>query len=129
MHESIDYIHRSVSGGAKGYVLKSDEIHELITAIRDTQQGRMYFSRNLPPNTIDQLINGTAEEGLLSKLTPRECETANLLAQGMTPEEIGKTLCISPKTARVHRTNIMHKLGCRRVNELLLQLSTSFPGK
>jgi len=126
MHESIGYIHRAINAGAKGYVLKIDALSELIQAIQDTHKGRMYFSRNLPANILDQLITGTAEQGVLGNLTPREFETANLLAQGMSPEEIGKTLFISPKTVRVHRTNIMHKLGCKSVTELLLQLNDFF---
>ena len=127
MHENIDYIHRAINAGAKGYVLKIDELQELTTAIRDTHQGRMYFSRNLPANIVDQLINGSTKKGSFGNLTPREFEIANLLAQGMSPDEIGNTLFISPKTARVHRTNIMHKLGCKNVTDLLLHLNSLFP--
>jgi len=73
------------------------------------------------------LLSGEGEQGVLSVLSPREHEIANLLAQGMTPDEIGETLFISPKTVRVHRTNIMHKLNCGRANELLLLLRDCFP--
>ncbi len=126
VHDHNDYIHRAITAGAKGYILKGDEIEELVTAIRDVHQGRMYLSRNLPANILNQLINGTTEAGTLDSLTPREIEIANLLSQGMIPVEIGKTLKVSHKTARVHRSNIMRKLGIKHTNELLLYLHDCF---
>ncbi len=127
MHQTPDYIHRAFKAGAKGYVLKGDEISELITAIRDVKEGRSYLSRNLPPALFHQILSGKGEDEPLSILTTREYEIANLLTQSMTPDEIGEMLFISPKTVRVHRTNIMHKLGCHRANELLLRLRDYFP--
>lgn len=127
MHQTPDHIHRAFKAGAKGYVLKGDEISELIAAIRDVKEGRSYVSRNLPPTLFHQILSGKGEEEPLSMLTPREYEIANLLTQNMNPEEIGEMLFISPKTVRVHRTNIMHKLGCHRAGELLLRLRDYFP--
>jgi len=127
MHQSPDIIYRSFKAGAKGYVLKADEIRDLFKAIREAVQGRIFLSKSLPQNMEEQLLSGDTEKGALSILSPREYEIANLLAQGMTPDEIGETLFISPKTVRVHRTNIMHKLDCGRSNELLLLLRDCFP--
>jgi len=128
MHQNHDNIFRSFKAGAKGYVLKADEIHDLLTAVREVTQGRIFISKSLPENLMAQLLTGECgEKGALSVLSPREHEIANLLAQGMTPDEIGETLFISPKTVRVHRTNIMHKLDCGRSNELLLMLRDLFP--
>ncbi len=127
MHQTPDYIHRAFKAGATGYILKGDEISELITAIREAAEGRSCISHNLPPTLVRQILNGKADEGPLSSLTTREYEIANLLTQNMNPDEIGEMLFISPKTVRVHRTNIMHKLGCYRVNELLLRLRDYFP--
>ncbi len=127
MHQTPDFIHRAFKAGATGYILKGDEISELITAIRDAAEGRSCISRNLPPTLVQQIMNGKVDEGPLASLTVREYEIANLLTQNMNPDEIGEMLFISPKTVRVHRTNIMHKLGCHRVNELLLRLRDYFP--
>ncbi|HIP40692.1 MAG TPA: response regulator transcription factor [Desulfocapsa sulfexigens] len=127
MHEMPDYIHRAFSAGAKGYVLKGDEINDLIAAIREVKEERFYFSRNLPHALVQQIMNGNGTQGPLSGLTAREYEIANLLAQNMNPNKIGEILFISPKTVRVHRTNIMHKLGCQRSNELLFRLRDYFP--
>ncbi len=127
MHQNNDLIFRAFNAGAKGYVLKADEVSVLIAAVRETVQGRKFLSPSLPQSIIEQLGSGEYDRGVLSTLSPREYEIANLLAQGMIPDEIGETLFISPKTVRVHRTNIMHKLNCSRGNELLLLLRDYFP--
>ena len=127
MHQNHDHIYRAFQAGSGGYVLKADAINDLITAVREVVQGRIFLSPHLPSSIMDHLASGKAEEGALSILSPREYEIANLLAQGMTPDEIGETLFISPKTVRVHRTNIMHKLNCNRANDLLLLLWNYFP--
>lgn len=126
MHENHDLIYRAFHAGAKGYVLKADPIHELISAVREVTQGELFLSSALPEEIKEQLLTGNGSESPLSSLSPREYEIANLLAQGMTPDEIGTTLFISPKTVRVHRTNIMHKLNCNRSTELLLLLRDYF---
>jgi DNA-binding NarL/FixJ family response regulator len=127
MHHNHDNIYRAFKAGAKGYVLKTDAIKDLISAVREAVQGRTFLSPGLPPSIKEQLVSGKGDEGALSVLSPREHEIANLLAQGMVPDEIGEILFISPKTVRVHRTNIMHKLDCNRANELLLLLRDCFP--
>ena len=127
MHKDPNHIQRAIKAGAKGYVFKSDKIKDLITAIRDIRDGKMYLSRNIQPEFLEQILSGKTDGSSLSALTPREYEVANLLVQGMTPDEIGTSLFISPKTVRVHRTNIMHKLGCNRTNNLLLCLANHFP--
>lgn len=127
MHENPNQVYRAIKAGAKGYVLKGDEIKDLITAIRNVTQNKLYVSSGLSPKILNQVMSGKTDQSSLSMLTPREYEIANLLVQGMNPDEIGETLFISPKTVRVHRTNIMHKLGCARVNELLLCLADHFP--
>ena len=127
MHQNHDNIYRAFKAGAMGYILKADEIRDLITAVREVTQGRIFFSKTLPENLMNRLLSGKTDDGALGILSPREHEIANLLAQGMTPDEIGEALFISPKTVRVHRTNIMHKLNCGRSNELLLLLRDYFP--
>jgi DNA-binding NarL/FixJ family response regulator len=127
MHLEPNQIHRAIKAGAKGYILKSDEIADLTDATRRVCEGHMCLSRNLPPEILENLLSGKGDNGTLSVLTTREYEVANLIVQGMNPDEIGAHLFISPKTVRVHRTNIMHKLNCNRVNELLLSLAKHFP--
>jgi DNA-binding NarL/FixJ family response regulator len=127
MHKDPNQVHRAIKAGAKGYILKTDEICRLTSATRDVSEGRMCLSGNLPPEVLEHILSGKGDNGPLSVLTAREYEIANLIVQGMNPDEIGTSLFISPKTVRVHRTNIMHKLSCNRVNELLLCLANHFP--
>ncbi len=127
MHQDLGHIHRAIKAGALGYILKSDEISDLTNATVEVTRGNVCLSRNLPAEVLQGVLSGKGGHDALSVLTPREYEIANLVAQGMNPDEIGEQLFISPKTVRVHRTNIMHKLGCNRINELLLALSKYFP--
>lgn len=128
MHSSKEYIGRAFVAGALAYVLKSDKIEDILTAIEAVLQGRIYLSNSVPQEILSELIGKrNSSENSLETLTPREYEIAALIARGNTPRQIAELLCISPKTVRVHRTNLMHKLSCSHVHELLLQLPHYFP--
>ncbi len=128
MHNSKEYVSRSFVAGAFAYVLKGDKIEEVITAIDAVIQGKIYLSTSIPQTILSELIVSKRNaESSIDTLTPREFEVASLLSQGNTPDQIAEILFISPKTVRVHRTNLMHKLSCSHVHELLLQLRNYFP--
>lgn len=128
-HDNTNYISRALQVGASGYVLKSEKIAELSLAIRKVLNNEIHLSSSLPASILGELIkdNGNSKGSPTKTLTPREYEIASLIAQGLDPEQVGDTLFISPKTVRVHRTKIMHKLSCKNVHELLLQLRQYFP--
>lgn len=128
MHDGVAYIRRSLQTGALGYVLKSDSMKELVEAVIQASRGRLYLSSSIPQTVLQEMITGKSScDSPLSFLTSREFEVAALIAKGLRPEEIGGKLHISPKTVRVHRTNIMHKFACKGVHDLLLQLRQHFP--
>ncbi len=109
-------------------IFAGDRIEELVTAVRNAVQEKVYLSSNISPSILSELIVGTIfEEEMTACLTPREYEVASRIAQGQSIKEIGEHLFISPKTVRVHRTNVMHKFACRNVHERLLQLRQYFP--
>ena len=128
MHQKHEPIYRAFKAGVKGYVLKVDSTSALIDAINEVKQGRVFISEKIPSTVRAQLLAGNDgdTEGGLSSLSTREYEIAKLLSQCMRPDEIGESLCISPRTVRVHRSNIMHKLNCERANELLVLLRDYF---
>ncbi len=127
-HNNKSYIVRSLKAGALGYVLKSDKTEELVLAVRDVVQKKMYLSKSLSPSLLGEIIVGNISDKVeIDNLTTREYEVASLIAQGRSIDQIGEDLFISPKTVRVHRTNIMHKFTCKNVHELLLQLRQHFP--
>lgn len=125
-HQKHEPIFRAFKAGAKGYVLKADEISEIIDAIDEVQKGRIFLSHQIPRIIVNQLLTGSGDNGILSSLSPREYEIAKLLSQCMTPQDIGETLFISPRTVRVHRSNMMAKLNCKKANELLILLRDCF---
>lgn len=129
MHSNRDYVTRAFQAGAVGYILKSDKTEQLVTAITQVVDGKVFLSDSLSSQIMADLLAGRniAEITGTGSLTTREYEVASLLAQGMSMEQIGETLFISPQTVRVHRTKIMHKLNCGGVHELLLKLREYFP--
>lgn len=131
MHNNKHYIIRSLKAGALGYMLKSDKTEELVTAIRNVSAYRIHLSTAIDPSIIAELITADTIPGaeITSTLTPREYEVVSMIAQGRTIDDIADDLCISPKTVRVHRTNIMHKFSCKNIHELLLELPRFFPKK
>ncbi|WP_161630014.1 response regulator transcription factor [Desulfogranum mediterraneum] len=128
MHGNKNYISRALKAGALGYVLKSDPIGEVTAAVYSALNRTLYLSTGLPPAILGELLaSTTSSEKSTAELTPREYEIASLIAQGQNPDQVGQALFISPKTVRVHRTKIMHKLGCSNIHELLLELRQHFP--
>ncbi|MFT5697534.1 MAG: DNA-binding NarL/FixJ family response regulator [Desulforhopalus sp.] len=128
-YDSKNYICRALQAGARGYVLKSEKITEVSLAIYSVQKNKLHLSPSLPPTILAELItaDGFSKRSPATTLTPREYEIASLIAQGQDPNQVANTLFISPKTVRVHRTKIMHKLSCKNIHELLLQLRQHFP--
>lgn len=128
MHENSEYIQQAMQAGSLGFVLKLDPAGELEAAIRAVHQGKNYLSPAVSAKLIDCIIAGSGDPlampgpAGISQLTPREKELSSLIAQGYNTAKIGEILFISPKTVRVHRANIMKKLGCESTGELIVRL-------
>ncbi len=104
-----EYIVQAIGAGASGYVMKDAPAAELIEAIRAVARGERYFDAQIPDATISRLkTEQPAAAG--SKLTPREREVLQLLAEGHTVRQIGELLGLSRKTVDVHKTHLMKKL-------------------
>lgn len=116
MHDSPIIISRAVQAGARGYLTKSSAAMQLVDAVRSVAQGKPFLNHNSVPSIMEKL-NGNVDDpiGVLSK---REFEVFCRLAAGHSVAEIAEQLSISPKTAGVHQTNIMHKLELRNIAEL-----------
>lgn len=92
--------------GAEAVVSKEDPSEELLKAIRALQRGERYRSAN-----VARLLGVLERTGLEHPLTRREREILSLIAAGLTSDQIGERLSISPKTVKKHRENIRIKLG------------------
>ena len=103
-------IERAMYAGADGYLSKEVTSGELVEAIRNVQVGERVFSK-----TILNQLEGKSEQARSDEppvsLTKREEEIVTLVAKGLTSQEIGKKLFISPRTVETHRARIMDKLG------------------
>ena len=123
MHETEQMVRDVLDAGARGYVLKSDAGRDLVSAVEALLQHRTFFS----PRVSDMLLAAYLQGGerplsgaaQRNRLTAREREIVQLLAEGKSNKEVAATLNISVKTAETHRTNIMNKLNLYSISELV----------
>lgn len=107
MHDEVHLVKEILKSGIHAYVLKKDTQHELLTAIREVQAGRVYLSSDINKMLILNLDN--QEEGKL--LTDREREIVKLITQEYSNKQIAEELFISERTVETHRKNIFRKTG------------------
>lgn len=119
VHSTEEHIFQILRAGASGYVVKQGAVNELIDAIQTAYRGESYLS----PSISRQMVNeygrqAEAMEGRHDKLTPRQREVLQMVAEGHTNREIASRLHITIKTVEAHRTRIMDKLGLYSIAEL-----------
>lgn len=119
MHAMETYLKAALKAGADGYLLKMADQNEFHVAIQAVLAGRAYISSEFASHVLDVYrLQDDAEGSSLDILTGREREVLKLVAEGKTNREVADLLCISPKTADNHRTNIMRKLDLHRAIDL-----------
>ncbi|MFB2119054.1 response regulator [Parapedobacter sp. 2B3] len=104
-YSEASLIHRMIQNGAKGYLLKNASADELVRAVQLVHGGQVYFS----PEVQKILAEFSIQEK--PKLTRREQEVLQLIAAGVTTQQIADQLFLSPLTIETHRRNIMQKFG------------------
>jgi DNA-binding NarL/FixJ family response regulator len=120
MHESDELVQQVVQAGARGYILKDDADRVLLAAVDSASQHKPYFSTRLAnPLTDTPIPPADGVKPPRPRLTPREREILQLLAEGKANKEVANLLGISVNTAEAHRANIMLKLGVHSVAELV----------
>lgn len=115
MHDSETLILRAMEAGAAGYLTKQSGVGQMVEAVRQVAQGKLYIDPKYVPDLVRQRIKPA--DPLLT-LSPREFQLFQLLAEGHSVTEIADILSISPKTVGVHHTNIMKKLGIHNTAQL-----------
>ena len=116
MHADADLVAEALRCGASGYVLKQSVGEELIAAITQVLEGKVYLPQ-LMGKTVDQPFNHGLSHSL--NLTPRQREVLRLIAQGRTMKEIAALLGISTRTAESHKYEMMEALGIQTTAELV----------
>ena len=110
MHSNSVHIHRALQAGAGGYVLKESVGRELVDAIRTVHAGRRYLSKPLADDLLDRLVHDVPEDPL-SRLSARERQVLQMIAEGTAVVDIARKLSLSRKTVETYRERMMEKLG------------------
>ena len=125
-HESDPLIREVLDAGARGYVLKSDASRDLITAVNAVRSNKTFFTAKVAQIVLDGYLDKKPKKVTddrkadgRSRLTPRQREIVQLLAEGKSSKEVAVALGLSVKTAETHRANIMRRLDCHSISELV----------
>jgi DNA-binding NarL/FixJ family response regulator len=123
MHESDSVIREVLDAGARGYILKTDAGRDLVSAVESLRRNKTFFTSRVSQMILDGFLKGDARphDSLPGsvRLTPRQREIVQLLAEGKSSKEVAVALELSVKTAETHRANIMRKLDCHSVSEVV----------
>ncbi len=119
MHTEPTYAVEALTAGGSGYVLKSSAGAELVTAIREAFNGSVYVAKSIA-EPVKCALNARPAEARVpaDRLTSRQREVLQLLAEGRQAKEIAAALSVSPRTVEFHKYRIMETLGIRTVAEL-----------
>ncbi len=126
MYDSDPLIRQTLEAGARGYLLKSDAGRDLVSAVDALRRDKTFFTPKVAQMVLQGYLGRPAKEshedrnrknGLV--LTARQKQILQLLAEGNSSKEVAMALNISVKTAETHRANIMRRLDCHSVTELV----------
>lgn len=135
MHPDVSYAARALAAGARGFVLKHSAPGELLTAVREVLAGRTYITprveaelKRLKRASGSEAVDGSpaAEAAAaavvvdpIARLTPRQREVLQLVAEGRSAKEVANVLNISPRTAEFHKYRLMEQLAVTTNAELV----------
>ena len=120
MHIEPDLAVQAFRAGASGYLLKVSPLEELVEAVRQVARGRAYLTSLIAKDLISVLLEAKKESPAAGeRLTGRQREVLQLVAEGRTMKEVASLLHISPRTAESHKYEIMDLLGAHNTAELV----------
>jgi DNA-binding NarL/FixJ family response regulator len=106
-------------GGASGYLLKSSAAAELVTAVREVLKGKQYVSRLVAKDAEGFFLETRVSQIGQEKLTNRQREVLQLLAEGRSMKQVAYILKLTPRTVAFHKYKIMERLRLRTNSELV----------
>ena len=117
MHDNKEYVHRMVSTGVQGYVLKDCSPSELIAAIESVHKGEAHFSKKVSQTVLNEYVKTARTKNKKggTDLSQRESEVLTLIAEGFSNKEIASKLFVSVRTVETHRERIIRKLDIHTV--------------
>jgi two-component system, NarL family, response regulator NreC len=122
MHDTDQYLAGMLEAGASGYVVKTAASDELITAIREVNEGDVHLYPSIARMLVEDYLEKAKEGGEKEStdgLTPREHEILKYIAEGKQNKDIAELLFISARTVQAHRTNLMAKIGAHDRTEVV----------
>jgi DNA-binding NarL/FixJ family response regulator len=125
MYDSDPLIQQVLKAGARGYLLKSDAGRDLVSAIDALRRNKTFFTPKVSQMVLEGYLDknpqekGEEGEPESLRLTSRQREIVQLIAERKSSKEVAAVLGLSVKTAETHRANIMRKLDCHSVTELV----------
>ncbi len=120
MHKEKRIVSAILRAGAAGYLVKECAAHELVNAIRAVVAGQTYLSPEIAGEVVNEMVHAESATlgGVFGRLSGREREVLQLIAEGCTTKEIAARLNLSEKTVAAHRLNIMQKVQLNSVADL-----------
>ncbi len=122
-HAGEERVLQALRAGARGFVVKSSDLEELVLAIRSVCRGNTFFSTELSRDfPVDEVIVRASREDTRSGcdlLTSREREVLQLIAEGLTNTRIADELVVTMKTIEAHKAHIAGKLGTGNRTDLI----------
>jgi DNA-binding NarL/FixJ family response regulator len=123
MNAAEEYVLQALRAGAAGYLLKASDTVELELALKAVSRGETYLSPAVSKHVVADYVRRVGgaipETSSLERLTPRQREVLQLIAEGNSTKEIARTLGISVKTAETHRSQLMDQLDIHDVAGLV----------
>jgi len=119
MHANEEYVLQALRSGAMGYLLKDASVTELELAIKAVMRNETYLSPAVSKHVVEYVQRIGGEPSSLERLTARQREILQLIAEGRTTQEIAGTLHISVKTVESHRAQLMERLDIHDVAGLV----------
>ncbi len=119
MHSDVSLATEAIEAGASGYLLKQSAAEELTTALREVLLGRAYVTPVIAKEVLESLMRGgKSADRPSARLTARERQVLQLVAEGKSAKEIAALLNVSTRTAEFHKYNVQDKLGLKTTAEL-----------
>jgi DNA-binding NarL/FixJ family response regulator len=125
MYDSDALIRQTLEAGAQGYLLKSDAARDLVSAVDALSRNETFFTPKVAQMVLEGYLGRPSKEDEDDnrknelRLTARQRQILQIVAEGKSSKELAVALNISVKTAETHRANIMRRLDCHSVTELV----------
>jgi DNA-binding NarL/FixJ family response regulator len=121
MHDERRYGERCIRAGARGYIMKSEMVTHVITALREVLAGKLYISERMRSIFVERFVDAVPPQSLspADVLSDRELEIFQLLGQGFETRRVAETLGVNIKTVQAFCARIKEKLQLANASELL----------